>query len=171
MPTSEKNNEKPLRGFSSRRQNGIHFVGLSSGGASIANSEIIGLDIGHVHTGMARASTVAKLAEPLVSIETARLIEELTSMINQGAGIIVVGLPRSLNGKDTAQTKWLRQFVGTAKAKLPKVHFYFQDEALTSLEARIKKLESKKHLDEHALAAAIILQDFLDNPEELRVAV
>ncbi|OGL35831.1 hypothetical protein A3F65_02375 [Candidatus Saccharibacteria bacterium RIFCSPHIGHO2_12_FULL_47_16b] len=130
--------------------------------------EIIGLDVGQVRTGLARASSMAKLAEPLTTIPTDQLTSRLKKLANQGTSQIVVGLPRNLAGGDTAQTRWLRQWIKSAKAIIPEVKFYLQDEALTSLEARSKKLESSKHVDEHAVAAALILQDWLDQSDRRR---
>lgn len=134
-------------------------------------NEIIGLDVGQVRTGLARASSVAKLAEPLTSVPTTELIDKLAAITAQSdASTVVVGLPRNLQSQDTNQTKWLRSFIKSAKTKLPDVNFYWQDEALTSLKAKSRKLKAKSRHDEHAHAAAIILQDFLDSPVELRVA-
>lgn len=133
-------------------------------------NEIIALDVGRARSGLARASTAAKLAEPLFSVATAQLVEKLRQMVDQGVKTVVVGLPRNLEGEDTAQTKSVRDFVQSAQAKLPAVNFYFQDEALTSLKAKSQKLKAKSQQDEHALAAAIILQDFLDSPASDRVA-
>lgn len=131
---------------------------------------MIGLDVGKVHTGVARASVAAKLAEPLNSVKTVELDEYLLGMTKKNTiESIVVGLPRNLDGQDTAQTDWVREWAKTVKDKF-NVPFYWQDEALTSKQAAASKLSAKKAVDEHALAAAIILQDFLDAPEAERVA-
>ncbi len=171
MPASEKNHEKHrIVSFSSRRQNGIHFVGLSSGEeARIVNTEVIGLDVGQKRTGIARASMVAKLAESLLSVPTEQLIEKLKALVKQNkVDAIVVGLPRNLEGQDTAQTKWVRQWVNSVKKEIPIATFYLQDEALTSKIAISKNQKAKSSVDRHALAAAIILQDWLDAPNEQR---
>lgn len=129
-------------------------------------SELLGLDVGQKHIGVARASSVAALAEPLASIKTSEYLQELKKIIDKNnVETIVVGLPRSLQGDETAQTAWVRDWVMQAKKALL-VAFYWQDEALTSREAaKIQTSNLKHHFDEHALAAAIILQNFLDTPE------
>lgn len=130
--------------------------------------DILGLDVGLVHTGVARASNIAMLAEPLSSFETANVIEELQKRINQvPTGAVVVGLPRNLDSKETKQTAWVRQWVALAKQQI-KLPFYWQDEALTSHQAAKTTYNGA---DEHSKAAAIILQDFLDTPEDERVEV
>lgn len=130
--------------------------------------EIIGLDLGLKRTGIARASTAARLPEPLMSVQTADTISTVKA-ITEGKGIeaVVVGLPRNLSGDDTQQTEWARQWVRTAKDSL-NAPFYWQDEALTS---RLAGTAGNGHKvkDIDAVAAAIILQDFLDTPLEKRV--
>lgn len=135
------------------------------------DGEIIGLDVGQVRTGVARASAVAKLAEPLFSLSTGELINRLKQMADEGIRTVIVGLPRNLAGEETPQTKWVRDWLRSAKNEIPEIKFYSQDEALTSLEARAKssQLRAKSSVDEHALAAAIILQDFLNSPVGRRV--
>lgn len=128
--------------------------------------DILGLDVGLAHTGVARASNIAMLAEPVTSFKTAEIIEEVQKLAGQTPlEAIVVGLPRSLNGKDTQQTIWVRDWVAQAKQQLS-VPFYWQDEALTTHQAA---KTTYKGADEHSKAAAIILQDFLDTPETERV--
>ena len=126
-------------------------------------SDYIGLDIGEKRTGIARASTIAKLAEPLKIVPTEELMPELAKIIQTGpvAGI-VVGLPRSLNGDDTAQTKWVRDWAEKAKEDID-LPFFFQDEALTTKMAETDSRQTS-HLDDRA--ASIILQDFLDSSEQ-----
>lgn len=141
--------------------------------------QIIGLDLGMSKTGVARASSLARLAEPLQTVATSDLLAYFASLAkNQPIEAVVVGLPRNLNGDETGQTVWVRQWVATAKTEV-KLPFYWQDEALTS-ELAARKIQTLptgrqapkfKHqtTDEDAVAAAIILQDFLDSDPENRV--
>lgn len=134
--------------------------------------EILGLDVGVKQTGVARASNVAKLAEPLMSVPTNEALAALKKyMAEHQVESVVVGLPRNLSGDDTEQTSWVREWVDKAKEKIASP-IYWQDEALTSLQARARssELRAKSSFDEHSLAAAIILQDFLDSAETARIA-
>ena len=79
---------------------------------------------------------------------------------------IVVGLPRRLSGEDTDQTGPARTFAA-ALGDLLHLDVHLQDERLSSREAesRLARRERdwrrrKQQLD--AAAAAVILQDFLD---------
>ena len=130
---------------------------------------VLGLDVGQSHTGIARASSAARLAEPLQSLPTGEVFERLRQLIKQySVDTLVVGLPRNLHGDDTNQTNWVRQWVDQLKSKTD-LPIYWQDEALTSKQALSYKVDTKSRIDEHALAAAIILQDFLDTPEADRL--
>lgn len=126
--------------------------------------EIIGLDLGLKRTGIARASTSARLPEPIATVPTEKTLDTLRQLTaGKDVEAIVVGLPRSLSGNDTDQTEWVRKWVKSAKNDL-ETAFFWQDEALTSHIA-----QERKSNDIDAEAAAIILQDFLDTPAEQRV--
>jgi len=132
--------------------------------------QLLGLDIGNARSGLARASSLARLAEPLFSVDTANLLSTIKDFQDSSdLSAVVVGLPRNLDGQDTEQTRRVRNWVDKTKPKL-NLPMYWQDEALTSQKARAlsSELSTKGSFDEHALAAAIILQDFLDAPEAER---
>lgn len=124
----------------------------------MTTEEVIGLDVGMARTGLARASRRARLAEPLKTVATDELSEELRHWVEQGVRQVVVGLPRNLSGDDTAQTNWVRQLVESLKIEHPQLLFHWQDEALTTAAAQA----GKNVTDIDAEAARIILQDFLD---------
>ena len=125
--------------------------------------DYLGLDVGMARTGLARASAAAKLAEPLLVVPTDDLIAQIKEL-TEGKNVkgVVVGLPRSLDGNETEQTKWVRDWAANAQKQL-ELPFYFQDEALTTKEAE-KRAPNNSHSD--AEAAAIILQDYLDGQND-----
>jgi putative Holliday junction resolvase len=123
--------------------------------------------VGGARIGIARGNNAARLAEPIKTIDTNQVIEELKKLAAQNSVTgIVVGLPRDLNGNETAQTAAVRQWVKSAKSEIG-LKFYWQDEALTSRQA---EMTEPKDAGTDAVAAAIILQDFLDSEENDRVA-
>ncbi len=135
--------------------------------------EFLGIDVGEKRVGVARGSTAARLAEPLAVLPSQAAVMELKKLIREHkpAGL-VIGLPRNLNGDETAQTALVRAWAQKLGQDI-KLPFYFQDEALTTHEALArlpgKKPASKDELD--ALAAAVILQDFLDTPPADRLVL
>jgi len=135
------------------------------------NDEYLGVDVGSARVGVARGSGRARLAEPLHSIPSEKAAEMITGLAGRNQAVaIVIGLPRGLDGQETSQTRAVRQWAEQAK-KITGLPCYWQDEALTSQAAdKLQKSKFKSQAtDEHALAAAIILQDFLDTPVKDRV--
>ena len=131
--------------------------------------QILALDVGRARTGIARASNIARLAEPLMTVETDKALNTIKDLIReQDVEAIVIGLPRNMKSDDTAQTEWVRDWVKKAKDHV-RAPFYWQDEALTSKLAESSPLKLKKGQTADALAAAIILEDFLDTTEAERV--
>jgi putative holliday junction resolvase len=132
----------------------------------MATTNLIALDVGDKKVGIARANSVARLPGPLTTLtrDDAFWPSLKKLLAEESAGVIVVGLPRSLSGNDTDQTKLTRTFVTELEGHvgLPVV---MQDEALTSqkaekeLQARGKKF-AKGDVD--ALAATFILEDYLN---------
>jgi putative holliday junction resolvase len=115
-----------------------------------SHTEVIGLDPGQVHTGVARASLQAGIAQPLAVLSTANLASELERVIKTDTlAAIIIGLPRGLDGQETQQTAWTRQWRASFEKHF-NVPIHWQDEALTSQAAG------------HSEAAARILQDWLD---------
>jgi putative holliday junction resolvase len=109
---------------------------------------LLGIDYGERWCGLAISS--GSLAEPLKSVPTQTLFEEVERLAPDR---IVVGVSEGTMAKKTLK------FVERLKAWV-KVPVETVDETLTSLEA--EKIKKKK-LDQHAVAAALILQRFLDN--------
>jgi putative Holliday junction resolvase len=133
------------------------------------NSSILALDIGAVRVGVATASTEARLARPVVTLDhDEHIFERITSLCSElKIGVVVCGLPRGLDGQETSQTAYARDFA----AKLPSLlglPVYLIDEALTSVKAK-EELENRarnkhrpyKKSDIDALAATYILEDYL----------
>ena len=82
------------------------------------------------------------------------------------SNFFVLGLPRSNEGNETAQSAYVRQFAKTLVEKLPGAKIRFQDESLTSVVAEERLKSRKKQYEKgeiDAEAAAIILQDFLES--------
>ncbi|HET9722037.1 MAG TPA: Holliday junction resolvase RuvX [Candidatus Saccharimonadales bacterium] len=131
--------------------------------------EFLGVDVGEAKTGIARGSSAARLAQPLKSVAATDAIEELSTLAGQyKVSGLVVGLPRGLEAQETDQTKRVRAWTSQAKSQL-NLPFYWQDEALTSQKAESLKLKAQSRVGLDAVAAALILQDFLDTPESQRV--
>lgn len=133
-------------------------------------STLLALDVGTKRIGVAVSSLSARMPRPLTTLETSESTPQDIHdiVVKQGSVGLVVGLPRGLEGQETAQTKLVRMFAETLKSTV-QLPYYWQDEALTSRKAE-EELESRgkpyKKGDIDALSATYILEDFLhDHPE------
>jgi len=132
----------------------------------VSSGQILALDLGRAKSGLARASSVARLPEPLKTVATEQLLPALKDIAKQGdVEAIVVGLPRGLSGQETEQTRWVRDWAKRLKTEMPGTSLYWQDEALTSQQAQA---QGAQKADEDAVAASIILRDFLESDEKTR---
>jgi len=130
----------------------------------------LGLDVGDKRIGVALSDSEGILASPFTIIERKEEsadIEAIINIINQHqAKQIVVGLPRSMDGSVGKQAEKVNTFVRRLRSHT-EVPVEFRDERLTTVSAkrlmqaaRTRKTKQKARND--AVAAAIILQGFLD---------
>lgn len=134
-------------------------------------SDILSLDIGSKRIGVARASMVACIAEPLLTLDAEREpLETIATLIEEhDASHVVVGLPRNMTGQETDQSKLIRDFAEQL-ASHTSARIHFQDESLTSVKAEESLAQRKKGYNKEAvdaLAAVYILEDFLQEHPEI----
>ena len=135
---------------------------------------IIALDVGEKRIGVARADSNTRIAVPVgfILVDGSEWQEIARIARLQGANCFIIGLPRSNEGNETAQSAYVRNFARTLTEKIPEAKIRFQDESLTSViaEERLKKRKKTYEKgDIDAEAATIILQDFLDSYREPEV--
>ena len=137
--------------------------------------KLIALDVGEKRIGVAKADTNVKIAVPVGMIPADG--QEVTAIVRlcnvQNIDNIIIGMPRNLQGQLTKQSDYVKNFTESLKTSLQAtrpnskdIGLFYQDESLTSVQAE-QNLKSrnydKKSGDVDAEAAAIILQDFLEN--------
>ena len=134
--------------------------------------KLIGLDVGTKRIGVARADSSTRIAIPVGTLavdgKEFEVLGKLAEKLN--TKYFIVGLPRSNSGKETAQSKYTRDFAKKLEDNIPGCKIRFQDESLTSVEAEERlmkkvnktgKIYQKGEVDKEA--ATIILQDFLES--------
>ncbi len=129
---------------------------------------IIGLDVGTKRIGVAKADTSVRIAIPngYVLVNGQEIPEILRIARLNDTNFFVVGLPRSNDGNETAQSAYARKFADTLAASMSGARIYFQDESLTSVVAEERLKKRKKNFEKgeiDAEAASIILQDFIEH--------
>src|SRR5579884_1228053 len=120
----------------------------------------LGVDYGTKQVGLAICSLTSRLPRPYKTIaNSGHLINEIAKVVkDENVQLIVVGLPRSLSGHHTQQTRLSMDFIDQLKLATT-VPIYVKDEALTSVLAEEEL--SKNHAlydksDVDALAASYI---------------
>jgi putative Holliday junction resolvase len=138
---------------------------------------VLGIDYGARRIGLALSDASATLASPWRTIERppsdratlTLLVHEIERLAcsDEGLAAVVVGWPRRLDGRPTHQTAAVEVL---ARALGDRVHMpvVLQDERLSSHEAesRLASREPdwrKRKAKLDAAAAAVVLQDYLDN--------
>lgn len=132
---------------------------------------VIGFDFGAKRVGLAVGETSTRIANPLGAIE-AEANEERLRQIDRIVAewkpvAFVVGEPRHGDGSPHEVARLAAKFARrlAARYRLPVVMI---DETLTSAtaeaELRVSRTRASRRTDVDALAAAIILQSWLDDP-------
>jgi putative Holliday junction resolvase len=142
---------------------------------------VIGIDLGDRRIGVAVSDATGTLARPLKTIQRGSSEQAAIALIratidelaqDDEVACIVVGLPTRLDGSDSDQTPKVRKFVQRLAAEVD-VPVVMQDERLSSheAEARLAATERdwrKRKAQLDAAAAAVILQDYLDQVRQSR---
>ncbi|MBP6717071.1 MAG: Holliday junction resolvase RuvX [Acidobacteria bacterium] len=141
----------------------MRFVGVDYG------RKRIGLAISDATAFLARPWQVINIVEPDPTLSAAVIADVFPRLMTEDEGVdgIVVGLPRRLDGSDTDQTADARTFALQLGA-ITGLAVHLVDERLTSVEAEAQlatreKDWRKRKQQVDAVAAAIVLQDFLDS--------
>lgn len=129
--------------------------------------KLIALDVGTKRIGVAKADSKVRIAIPYNTIEVnGEEFQKLSSLARAwDIDNFVIGMPRSNEGNETKQSLYVRKFAKELKRQIPSAKICFQDESLTSVEAKNRLKNRKKAAkkgDVDSEAAAIILQDFLE---------
>ncbi len=129
--------------------------------------KILALDVGEKRIGVARADSTTRIAVPVgfIAVDGSEWQEIAKTARLNNTNFFVLGLPRSNEGNETAQSLYVRNFAKVLVEKVPGIKIRFQDESLTSVVAEERLKSRKKRYEKgeiDAEAASIILQDFLE---------
>lgn len=124
---------------------------------------ILAIDYGNKRTGVAIAHVVARLPRPLTTlVNSETLVDDISKLVDQaGVYLVVVGLPRGMDGGYTDQTRAAEKFARELGLELT-VPVELVDETLTSVDAEqllAPHIYAKGEVD--ALAASLILERYL----------
>lgn len=137
-------------------------------------AKFIALDVGLARIGVATCDPLGIAVRPLAAIQRRSRQEDFDRLVaivvEQEAEAVVVGLPLSMDGSESEQTKMTRTWalrlaraLRTARKEPPPVIFW--DERLSSFAAQELMADDPKRaqaMGEDAYAAAVILRSYLD---------
>ena len=142
--------------------------------------KFLGLDVGNRRVGIAFGDSELKLATPVDVVARATIAQDV-GVIGQyvheyDVERLVVGLPRNMDGTHGAQAETVTRYAGRIAGAL-NLPLVLWDERLTTVEATRRTQEvdgsrqttrgirrtRKSRVGLDAIAAAVILQDYIDN--------
>lgn len=131
---------------------------------------VLGLDIGEKRIGVAISDPSGTVATPLVVLEAKPVLGDGRDLVRLAEDyeveLVVVGLPRSLDGSEGPQAARVRA-AGDRLARFLRLPVEYCDERFSSAEARramtsagVSDRDKRGSVD--MVAAALILQSYLD---------
>ncbi len=132
---------------------------------------IISVDLGKARTGLAVSDKTGFLASPLMMIEEKsekKRLEKVAQAVTENkAELVVVGLPKNMDGSEGDSAKSAREFASQL-TEITGIKTVMQDERGTTITAHtylsnrdVRGKKRKAQVD--IVAALIILQDYLDS--------
>ena len=132
----------------------------------------LGIDHGEARIGLALSDELGMLAHPLETVQVREVKDVLGHIAavveRERVGVVVVGVPRNMNGTYGPQAEKVREFAGRLGERVPGVEVKFWDERLTSVAAQrllheVGKDTRKGRAVIDQVAAHLILQGWLDS--------
>jgi putative Holliday junction resolvase len=140
------------------------------------NGKVLGVDAGERRVGVAMSDELRVLATPLTILDRGKglapVLDALADVARrEGVVKMVVGLPFNADGSEGRQARRARDFARVAE-RVVGIPVELWDERLSTLAAEeiiraqgrdLKRLRRRGQID--AVAAAVILQDYLDRAD------
>lgn len=126
--------------------------------------KIMALDLGDAWIGVALTDPLRFFAKPYKTVPTADLESFLQeTFTKEKISVVVVGYPKTMQGTESDQTRLVVATKEKLELLFPQLQWVLWDERLSSKQARSLKNPKNKEekLQQHAIAAAIILESYL----------
>lgn len=136
-------------------------------------SRILAIDYGSVRIGLALSDPLKIIAQGLKTIlNDGKTLDQIIQIIDENnVSKIIVGKPLHLSGNESAKSAEVDEFVKKLKEKISfeiimvdeRFTSVMAQKAIASMGAKKKQRQNKAKIDE--VAAAILLQGYLDSPK------
>jgi putative Holliday junction resolvase len=130
---------------------------------------VLGLDVGDARIGLARGNTIVRLPSPLETVSNDKdIVGKMQEIVKrENVDLLVVGIPRNLNGEETAQSQSIRDFANELSSSVG-LTVQFVDETLSSKRAQEYLTDKKiQNVSEDSIAACFILEEYFGNMESV----
>ena len=130
---------------------------------------ILGLDFGMKKCGLAATDNLQIIVSAIGTVETNELFAFLKNYLKEeNVDKLVIGHPKHKDGSDTFLMKNINIFVDKIKQEYPNLELDFEDERMTSVQAKdiilksgIKKSKRRDKTLVDKISAVLILQRYL----------
>lgn len=137
------------------------------------------IDFGRRRCGIAVTDSLRLVANPLETVETARLSDFVCAYIAaEGVDAVIVGRPRQMDGSDSECMRYLTPAINRLRKLIAPVPVIFFDERFTSvlahkamLDGGMKKMARRDKAVVDRISASIILNDYLSSRQASEDAV
>ena len=126
--------------------------------------KVMALDLGDAWVGVALTDPLRFFAKPYKTVAAEQLETFLQETFSkEKISIVVVGYPKTMQGTESDQTRLVVATKEKLELMFPQQKWVLWDERLSSKQARSLKNPKNKteKLEQHAIAAAIILESYL----------
>lgn len=132
---------------------------------------LLAIDYGRRRCGIAVTDVMRIVATGLTTVATSGLIEFVKGYVaREPVDAIIVGLPRDVHGRDSDSMRYITPGINALRKALPGMPVEFYDERFTSviahrsmLDSGMKKMQRRDKATVDTMAAAIILNDYLQS--------
>ena len=136
-------------------------------------ARILAIDFGKKRCGIAVTDALRIIANPLATVDTPQLTEFVKKYIEtEPVDLVVVGLPRNLNGELSDSNRWLQPAIGRLRKAIAPTAVEFFDERFTSvlahramLDGGLKRTDRRDKATVDRVSAAIILNAYLNSAQ------
>jgi len=137
---------------------------------------VLALDVGERRIGVAVSDPTGTVARPLTTLEHRSRAEDFAAVAERveelGVELVVVGRPLTLRGEQGPQAQKIDRYAEALAAKLPVPVRMWDERYSTSIAEDIlrdtRRSTQRERGDVDAVAAAVILQGFLDSQAAAR---
>ncbi len=130
---------------------------------------LMAIDYGKKRCGIAVTDPLRIVANPLATVETARLIDFVRDYVRrEEVDAIIVGEPLDMHGNPSESQRFMRPGIGRLRQALPDMVIELFDERFTSvlahramLDGGLRRMDRRDKALVDRISASIILNDYL----------